>query len=217
MAANPANGCSFSAPTKMATPSPCLSRPASLPCDSEGKARKSICSRRTCRTALFYLFTGRKSGKAIIGKIELRSAADRAEILAEDVTLRTLDDLLDSRPGSGARLGHYSNLEYIEESGDLIGSEVWIASGEEKAIGFIVFYESYWGEATQTPLAMNRLSRTPLGWSFELESFGIQGRKTGKYRLQTTHDGAILYRLDIDKETRNGIRLKVRRRLGQTT
>ena len=165
----------------------------------------------------FYLFTGRKSSKAITGKIELCSTGGGSEVLAAETTLRTLNDLLDSRPGSGARLRHYSNVRFVEESGDLIGSEIWIASRKEKGIGFIVFYESYWGEATQTPLAMNRLSRTPLGWRFELEGFGIQGHKTGQYRLQRTHGGAILYRLDIEKETRNGIRLKVRRKLGQST
>jgi len=167
-------------------------------------------------TGRFYVFAGRRSGQTLTGKIELRS--DAGSIFGADLTLRTIHDLLDSHAGPGPKLSHYSSMKFIEESGDIMGSEIWIASHQEKAIGFIVFYDSYWGDETiQRPLVMDRLSRTASGWSFEIESFGIQGRKTAKYRLQTTRDGATLERLGVEKEGRSPIRMKAKPKLGQAT
>jgi hypothetical protein len=168
----------------------------------------------------FYVFAGRKSGQTLTGKMELRTDAGPvfATAPATDLTLRTIRDLLDSHAGPRPKLSHYSSMKFIEESGDIIGSEIWIASHQQKAIGFIVFYDSYWGdEVIQRPLVMDRLRRTANGWSFEIESFGIQGRKTAKYRLQSTRDGATLERLGVEKEGRSPIRMKAKPKLGQAT
>lgn len=164
-------------------------------------------------TGRFYVFTGRRYGQTLTGKMELRS--DQGPILdtATDITLRTLHDLLGSHAGARPKLIHYSNLEVDE---DITGSEIWIASHKQEAIGFIVFYDTDSGDGKiWTPLVMDRLARTPSGWSFEIVSYGIDGRKTTQYRLRTTRLGARLERLGVGKEGRSPIRMKAKAKLGQ--
>ena len=158
----------------------------------------------------FYDFKGRKLGREIVGQLQLRSAKDDAIVLSGGLTLKRVSDLLHSGKGVFAKLMHYSNAEFIQESGDIIGAEIWVASTRRSAIGFVVFYESYWGEPTQVPLAMEELRRDSSTLAFELQT-----PETNRYHLKTAPGKATLSRSDQPKSTESSILLKAAPTLGR--
>jgi hypothetical protein len=140
----------------------------------------------------FYSFKGHSSGRDIVGRLEL-STKNGSTILKTPVTIKKLRNLLDTT-NREPKLMHYSNAEFIQESGDVIGAEIWIVSTGKEMTGFVVFYESYWGEPVQIPLAMKRIGKAGTTITFDLHVPTTRG-----YKLVLSAKRAKLFRLGEEK------------------
>jgi len=66
--------------------------------------------------------------------------------------------------------GRYSNVRYVEESGDLVGAELLLFRMDRGISGLVTFYESYWGE--------------PVFASLPLRSVRVNGSQTVEFELK---------------------------------
>ena len=158
----------------------------------------------------FYDFEGHKLGEAIVGHLRLKSTKNDAIFFSTDLTLKRASDVLHLEKGGIAKFKHYSNATFIQESGDIIGAEIWFASTKDSAVGFVVFYESYWGEPTMAPLAMEDIHIGMNGMTFNL---GIPEFHT--YQMKGDSGRATLLRSDQPKSAENRIVLTVSSTLGK--
>jgi hypothetical protein len=91
--------------------------------------------------------------------------------------------------------GRYSNVKYLEESGDSVGAELLLYFAEDQTTGLIKFNESYWGEPEFVPLVLSNIhiiSSRKLRFELKLE-----GGVIGKYVAESEKDAVVLSRVDI--------------------
>src|SRR6476660_2488830 len=65
----------------------------------------------------FYSFKGHSSGQDLVGQLELSTTSGNT-VFTAPVTIKTLGDLLDGK-NNATRRRHYSNAEFIQDSGDV--------------------------------------------------------------------------------------------------
>jgi len=119
-----------------------------------------------------------KTGKAI-GDWDLTASPVVPESAAASTT----------QPGAS---GRYTNAEYSSEGGDRTGADVRLFSTAGGSAGLIIFYESYWGEPTFTPLALSHISTNKKTVHFDIET----ASGWVHYSLLLTSTGALLNRDD---------------------
>jgi hypothetical protein len=90
----------------------------------------------------------------------------------------------------------YSNVDYSTEGGDFTGVDIRFFSTGTGTTGMIVFYESYWGEPTLTPLALSGVETTKEAIGFNVE----MPNGVARYHLRTTATGGLFNRDDITHE-----------------
>jgi len=156
----------------------------------------------------FYSFKGHSSGHDLVGQLELQTRSGD-KTFAAPVAIRKLAEVLAGAKNTAPRLKHYSNAEFIQESGDVTGAEIWIASTATDMFGFIVFYESFWGEPVQVPLAMEKMSRKGASIIFDLHTPAARG-----YKLILSDNRAKLFRRGEEKSA-EGVTLAASPLLGR--
>lgn len=104
-------------------------------------------------------------------------------------------------PSENPRADHtvparYSNVDYSAEGGDFTGVDIRFFSTGTGTTGLIVFYESYWGEPTFTPLALSRIETSKDAIKFDVE----MPNGIARYHLRTTATGGLFNRDDVAHE-----------------
>ena len=90
----------------------------------------------------------------------------------------------------------YSNVDYSAEGGDFTGVDIRFFSTGTGTTGMIVFYESYWGEPTFTPLALSGVETSKEAVRFDVE----MPNGVARYHLRTTATGGLFNRDDVTHE-----------------
>lgn len=91
-------------------------------------------------------------------------------------------------------VGRYSNVRFVEDSGDLVGSEMLVFPVNGKLVALVTFYDGYWGEPVFVPL-MGKVAKLGRGSSFEIE-LRFDGREA-KYSARLDIDAIIIRRTDM--------------------
>lgn len=157
----------------------------------------------------YYVFEGSTSGEILEGRIEefeidprLEAGSKSAErIRGFDIKAEKLGPIRGSKLGIWAA-HRFSNVHYVEDSGDLVGAELILVRRPNRCIGLVTFYESYWGEPTLVPLSLGDLRCSATRLRFKLKV----GERTGVYVVRINGERAILNRKDV--ETTGKVALK---------
>jgi len=102
----------------------------------------------------YYSFDGKSDGQTLSGKLErIRGTTSTTEKIYEIEAARMADR------GKSTRLRtRYSNIEYVEQAGELLGAEVILFRESSQIRGVITFYGHYWGQFTYSPLLLTKVS-----------------------------------------------------------
>ena len=156
-----------------------------------------------------FVFHGNRSAEGIVGELELQPKQDGHPIYSAHLTLNYFAPELSSAEGDHA-FKHYSNAQFIAESGDVVGTEIWLASTGKKKTGFIVFYESYWGEPVQVALAMQNIVRKG-----NIIEFNLQAPTEAHYKLFLLSHKVKLFKESNSESKKDGIILRTAPFLGK--
>jgi hypothetical protein len=141
-----------------------------------------------------YRFNGFIKSGVLVGKIQL---IDMKSGGIKESWKLTANPVLppDSRPSieQSELNARYSNVAYSSEGGDQTGVDIQLFSTTAGKTGMIVFYESYWGEPTFTPLVLTQVSikKNVIHFSVEMHE-GV-----AHYHLILTSAGGIFNRDDV--------------------
>ena len=144
-----------------------------------------------------YRFSGTLKSEKIVGEIQLvdgksGNPIDKWQMNAAQLPAQNARASADRPVGPGG----YSNVDYSKEGGDLTGVDIRFFSTSMGTTGMIVFYESYWGEPTLTPLAFSRVEIGKSVIRFETETpSGV-----ARYHLLPTPTGGLFNRDDVTHE-----------------
>jgi hypothetical protein len=140
----------------------------------------------------YYVLQGQVRGHEMDGNLVLHPGELTGKIREFALQGRELDrksvavdDLSDAR---------YSNVRYVEETGDLVGSELFIFHTGGHPSGIIIFYEGYWDEPVYASLPLLNLHAIA---SRKIEFELKLPEKIGKYRLTRENNFLILCRTDV--------------------
>jgi len=145
-----------------------------------------------------YRFRGVLRSEAISGEMQLINvksgeAVEKWELAAVLLPAQAV------RTNSSLRIGNvrYSNAAYSSEGGDQTGTDIRFLSTGTDTTGMIVFYESYWGEPTFTPLALSEVAmdKGVIQFAVELPD-GV-----ARYHLRQTPTGGLFNRDDVPHTT----------------
>ena len=142
-----------------------------------------------------YHFSGTLKSDEITGEIQLVDAKsgnpkDKWQLTATQLPPQN------SRANQPLSPGRYSNVDYSAEGGDFTGVDIRFFSVGTGMTGMIVFYESYWGEPTFTPLALSRIETSKGAIQFETET----PNGVARYHLRPTATGGLFNRDDVAHE-----------------
>jgi len=141
-----------------------------------------------------YRFSGTLKFQEITGDMQLTDAKSGNP---KDEWRLTAAQLSGQNPGPGqVTPGRYSNVNYSAEGGDLTGVDIRFFSTNTGTTGMIVFYESYWGESTFTPLAFSRVETSEGAIKFDVET----PNGVARYQVRTTATGGVFNRDDVAHE-----------------
>jgi len=140
-----------------------------------------------------YDFEGVVHGGELQGSLVAHSAPSSSGV--KEYAVRGLK--LDRTPVTIAQsvAGRYSNVRYVEESGDLVGAELLLFYMDRQISGLVTFYESYWGEPVfvSLPLQSARINGDQIV-EFELK---LEERGIGRYIATRKKDAMTLLRTDM--------------------
>jgi hypothetical protein len=142
-----------------------------------------------------YRFSGILKSDEITGEIQLVDAKsgnpkDKWKLTATQLPAQN------PRANQPVPLGRYSNVDYSSEGGDFTGVDIRLFSVGTGTTGLIVFYESYWGEPTLTPLALSQIEMSKGTIQFETET----PNGVVHYHLRLTATGGLFSRDDVAHE-----------------
>jgi hypothetical protein len=142
-----------------------------------------------------YRFGGTLKADQITGEIQLVDAKsgnpkDKWQLTATQLSAQNPHDNQPVSPG------RYSNIDYSAEGGDFTGVDIRLFSVGTGTTGMIVFYESYWGEPTFTPLALSQIEMSKGTIQFETET----PNGAAHYHLRLTVTGGLFIRDDVAHE-----------------
>lgn len=150
-----------------------------------------------------YRFKGALKSREITGDMQLVDAKSGNPKNKWQLTATQLSGQK-SRPGE-VTPGRYANVDYSTEGGDFTGVDIRFFSTNTGTTGMIVFYESYWGEPTFTPLAFSRVETSEGAIKFEVE----MPNGVAHYQVRTTATGGVFNREDAAHEKgEKGVALK---------
>ena len=144
-----------------------------------------------------YRFNGTLKSEELAGDIQLVDARSGytkylCEITATELPPQNVHTNLKPQVSPS----RYSNVFYVNESGDLIGVDIRFFSTNKGTQGMVVFYESYWDEPVDKPLALSQIEMNKGTIQFAAEiSSGI-----AHYHLLLTSTGGMFYRDDVPHE-----------------
>jgi hypothetical protein len=142
-----------------------------------------------------YRFRGTLKSEAISGEMQLVNANSGDPLDKWELAIAALPPSQNSRTASAQQVGNvqYSNTAYSSEGGDQTGTDIRFFSTGTATTGMIVFYESYWGEPTFTPLAFSQvtLDKGVIHFAVDLPS-GV-----ARYHLRQTPTGGLFNRDDV--------------------
>ena len=98
----------------------------------------------------------------------------------------------------------YSNAAYVSEGGDPTGVDIRFFSTSKGTEGMITFYEGYWDEPVDTPLALSQIEVGKGTIRFAAET----PKGLIHYHLRLTSAGGLFNRDDKAKEGEKDIPLK---------
>jgi hypothetical protein len=150
-----------------------------------------------------YRFNGTLKSEEINGDMQLIDAKSGNP---KDKWQLTATQLPPQDPRAGQTVpARYSNVDYSAEGGDFTGVDVRFFSTRKGTTGMVVFYESYWGESTFTPLAFSQVETSEGAIKFEVE----MPNGVAHYQVQTTATGGVFNREDAGHEKgEKGVALK---------
>ena len=144
-----------------------------------------------------YRFNGTLKSDEISGEIQLVEAKSGNPKAKWQLTATQLSaQNAGTTTGQHVSPGRYSNADYSIEGGDVTGVDVRFFSTSTRTTGMIVFYESYWGEPTFTPLALSRIETSKGTIQFETET----PNGVARYHLRPTATGGLFNRDDVAHE-----------------
>jgi len=133
---------------------------------------------------IHFSFDGKATGSAIEGTIKLNNTGTK-EIRETHAKLSLLEKPWLKTSGSQ----RYSNAEYNEDAGDLVGADLILLSENEGSTGVMSFYVGYWGEPGHVPLFVSNVRKSRDGnFAFSL-SFEA---KSKEYVAKRTPSGLII-------------------------
>jgi hypothetical protein len=131
--------------------------------------------------------------RQVSGSLVVRSNSSTSDVQEYEVhgyKLRPPASRLASFPA-----GRYSNVKYMEETGDPVGVELLLLLTDTQKAGLIKFNESYWGEPEFVALVLSNIrifSDHKLEFELKLEDGEI-----GRYVATRKKDAITLRRIDI--------------------
>lgn len=141
-----------------------------------------------------YRFKGTLKPEAISGEMRLVNAKTGDLIDKWELTAAELHPQK-ARTSSAQEVGNfrYSNAAYSSEGGDQTGVDIRFFTANTGTTGMIVFYESYWGEPTFTPLTLSRIivKKGTIHFAVELP------RGIAHYHLLPTPTAGLFNRDDV--------------------
>lgn len=100
---------------------------------------------------------------------------------------------------------HFSNEDYSEEAGDLLGMDLRFFATDSGNKGVITFYEGYWDEPIMVTMAITDVKVKTQQVYFS----AVTPKGTTNYLLKLTTTGAVLHRTNAGPDYANvGIKLK---------
>jgi hypothetical protein len=142
-----------------------------------------------------YRFNGTLKSEGITGDMQLIDAKAGNPKGKWQLTATQLSPQ-NPRPGQTLSPERYSNIDYSAEGGDFTGADIRFFSTGMGMTGMIVFYESYWGEPTFTPIALSKIETGKNVIKFEVE----MPNGVARYHLRLTATGGLFNRDDVAHE-----------------
>ncbi len=143
-----------------------------------------------------YQFNGTLKSEELNGDIQLNTRSGNTEYLCEITTTELPAQNAPTKSKPQVSPSRYSNVYYVNESGDLIGVDIRFFSTSRGTQGMIVFYEGYWDEPVDMPLALSQIKMDKGTIRFATETpNGI-----AHYHLLLTSTGGIFNRDDVPHE-----------------
>jgi hypothetical protein len=145
-----------------------------------------------------YCFSGTLKSKEIVGEIQIVDVKSGKLGGKWQVTATQVPPPQSSALSSGVAVSprRYSNTDYSSEGGDLTGVDIQFIPSNRGITGMIVFYESYWGEPTFTPLPFLRVEMSKGVIHFETKI----SKAVARYHILPTPTGALFNRDDVTHE-----------------
>lgn len=141
-----------------------------------------------------YRFNGTLKSEEITGDMQLIDAKSGN---SKGTWQLTATQILPQNPRTDQTVpARYSNVDYSAEGGDFTGVDIRFFSTHKGTTGMIVFYESYWGEPTFTPLAFSQVETGKDEIKFEVE----MPNGVARYHFRLTAAGGLFNRDDVAHE-----------------
>jgi len=158
-----------------------------------------------------YQLNGTFKSDELAGDIQLVDVrSGNSEYLCEITATELPPQNSHTNPSPLVSPSRFSNTHYVNESGDLIGVDIRIFSTDKGAQGMIVFYEGYWDEPVDTPLALSQIKMNKGSIQFATETPSA----VAHYHLLLTSAGGLLYRDDVQREKGDkGVRLRKKQKV----
>jgi hypothetical protein len=151
-----------------------------------------------------YRFNGTLKAEGLSGWIELVDRKSGNRKYSWEITAAQLPPQnVEAGQAHEASAARFSNVRYVDESGDLVGVDIRFFTTKTGTEGMIVDYEGNWVDPTFTPLALLHVERDSKGViRFTTESpSGVV-----RFQLLPTSTGTILKRVGMPHE--EGVSLK---------
>jgi hypothetical protein len=139
-----------------------------------------------------YAFRGIIEGESLRGTMTIRSGTSAS--LVQELEVRGSQVVPSNSRGRDNLFGRYSNVRYIQETGDLKGAELLIFRSNRQLAGLIVFYEGYWGEPVFVGIPLSEIhspTRQKVEFRLKLHA-GV-----GLYSASRVHGTLVLRRVGI--------------------
>ena len=157
-----------------------------------------------------YSFDGTLKAGEVAGEVQLVDVHSGTAKYACDMTATELpSQTVSPTPEHPVLAARYSNADYASEGGDPTGVDIRFFSTSKGTEGMITFYEGYWDEPVDTPLALSQIEVGKGVVRFAAET--PQGLI--HYHLRLTPTGGLFNRDDKAQQGEKDIPLKKVRKL----
>jgi hypothetical protein len=149
-----------------------------LECQAFASTTSIDCKSRALPDESYYTLRGQMHGPEMDGNLTFHSGEPSRK--SQKFAFRGGE--LDKKPPATESLPNakFSNVEYLEDAGDLVGCELLIFHVTGRPSGIVVFYVGYWGEPIYTSLPLLNV-HADADRTIEFELKLLKG--IGKYRL----------------------------------